>query len=66
MSEKVKIFMINPLDNMDFEKRNFVSNSKYLKNDKAWKIINLFIIIFMSSLAFYVLLDIFNLKNRIF
>ncbi len=40
--------------------------SKYLKNDKAWKIINLFIIIFMSSLAFYVLLDIFNLKNRIF
>ncbi len=40
--------------------------SKYLKNDNAWKIINLFIIIFMSSLAFYVLLDIFNLKNRIF
>ena len=40
--------------------------SKYLKNTKAWKIINLFIIIFMSSLAFYVLLDIFNLKNRIF
>jgi len=32
--------------------------SKYLKNQKAWKIINFFIIIFMSILAFYVLLDI--------
>jgi len=41
-------------------------SSKYLQSVKAWKIINLFIIIFMSILAFYVLLDIFNLKNRIF
>ena len=40
--------------------------SKYLQSIKAWKIINLFIIIFMSILAFYVFLDIFNLKNRIF
>jgi len=41
-------------------------SSKYLKSIKTWKIINLFIIIFMSILAFYVFLDIFNLKNRIF
>ena len=34
--------------------------SKYLQSVKAWKIINLFIIIFMSFLAFYVLLDIFK------
>ena len=33
--------------------------SKYLKNQIAWKFINLFIVIFMSILAFYVLLDIF-------
>jgi len=32
--------------------------SKYLQNQMAWKFINLFIIIFMSILAFYVLLDI--------
>ena len=32
--------------------------SKYLKNIVIWKIINFFIIIFMSILAFYVLLDI--------
>ena len=32
--------------------------SKYLKNQTAWKFINLFIIVFMSILAFYVLLDI--------
>ena len=32
--------------------------SKYLKNIAIWKIINFFIIIFMSILAFYVLLDI--------
>ena len=32
--------------------------SKYLQNQIAWKFINLFIIIFMSVLAFYVLLDI--------
>ena len=25
--------MINPLDNMNFEKRNFVSHSKYIKDD---------------------------------
>jgi L-lysine exporter family protein LysE/ArgO len=35
--------------------------SHNLQNAKAWKIINLFIIIFMSILAFYVMLDIFNL-----
>ena len=32
--------------------------SKYLQNEKLWKFINFFIIIFMSILAFYVLLDI--------
>ena len=41
-------------------------SSKYLKSTKTWRIINIFIITFMSILAFYVLLDIFNLKNRIF
>ena len=41
-------------------------SSKYLQSVKVWKIINLLIIIFMNILAFYVLLDIFNLKNRIF
>ncbi len=41
-------------------------SSKYLKSTKTWKIINIFIITFMSILAFYVLLDILNLKNRIF
>ena len=35
-------------------------SSQYLQSKKAWKIINLFIIIFMSILAFYVLLDIFK------
>ena len=35
-------------------------SSKYLQSIKAWKIINLFIIIFMGILAFYVLLDIFK------
>ena len=39
----------------------FKFSSKYLKNKKAWKIINFFIIIFMSILAFYVLLDILKL-----
>ena len=38
-------------------------SSNYLKSKKTWGIINLFIIIFMSILAFYVLLDILNLKN---
>ena len=32
--------------------------SKYLQNQIAWKFINSFIIIFMSMLAFYILLDI--------
>jgi len=32
--------------------------SSYLKNDKIWKIINLIIILFMSSLAIYVLINI--------
>ena len=32
--------------------------SKYLKSNKVWKIINLFIIIFMSFLALYVLINI--------
>ena len=32
--------------------------SNYLKNDKIWKIINLIIILFMSSLAIYVLINI--------
>ena len=41
-------------------------SSKYLQSVKVWKIINLLIIIFMNILAFYVLLDTFNLKNRIF
>jgi L-lysine exporter family protein LysE/ArgO len=35
--------------------------SKYLKNQKIWKLINLFIIVFMIFLAFYILLDIWNL-----
>ena len=35
--------------------------SKYLQNQMVWKFINLFIIIFMSILAFYVLLDILKL-----
>ena len=33
--------------------------SKYLKNQTIWKLINFFIIIFMSILAFYVLMDIY-------
>ena len=32
--------------------------SKYLQNETVWKFINFFIIIFMSMLAFYILLDI--------
>jgi len=35
--------------------------SKNLQSARMWKIINLFIIIFMSILAFYVMLNIFNL-----
>ena len=37
----------------------FLSNN--LQSARMWKIINLFIIIFMSILAFYVMLNIFNL-----
>ena len=33
--------------------------SKYLQNKIVWKLINSFIIVFMSILAFYVFLDIF-------
>ena len=39
------------------------SLSKYLQKRIAWKFINLFIIVFMSILAFYVLLDILNPKR---
>ena len=35
--------------------------SKYLQNEITWKYINFFIIIFMSILSFYVLLDILKL-----
>ena len=34
--------------------------SKFLKSEKVWKRINLFIIIFMSIIAFYVLTEIFE------
>ena len=36
--------------------------SKYLINQAIWKFINIFIIVFMSFLVFYVLLDILNLS----
>ena len=39
------------------------SLSKFLKNEKVWKKINLFIIIFMSIIAFYVLIEIFEYFN---
>jgi len=39
----------------------FLSN--YLKTERIWKIINILIIIFMSTLAFYVLSNIFNFFN---
>ena len=40
----------------------YLSNflSKYLQSDKIWKKINLFIIIFMSIIALYVLIEIVN------
>jgi len=41
-------------------------SSNYLQSRNAWKVINLFIVVFMSILALYVLVDIFNLKNHIF
>jgi len=34
--------------------------SNYLKTDKIWKFINISIIVFMSFLAFYVVINIFN------
>ena len=37
--------------------------SKYINTEKIWKIINILIIIFMSTLAFYVLVNIFNFFN---
>ena len=40
--------------------------SKYLSEQKIWKLINFFIIIFMSMLVIYVLSDIFNSNNHIF
>ena len=41
--------------------------SKYLNNPRSWKVINCFIIVFMGSLALYVLIEIIiNLKTRIF
>ena len=39
----------------------FLSN--YLKTERIWKIINILIIIFMSTLAFYVLINIFYFFN---
>ena len=39
------------------------SLSKFLKSEKVWKRINLFIIIFMSIIAFYVLIEIFEYFN---
>ena len=39
----------------------FLSN--HLKTKRIWKIINILIIIFMSTLAFYVLINIFNFFN---
>jgi L-lysine exporter family protein LysE/ArgO len=39
------------------------SLSKFLKSEKVWKKINLFIIIFMSIIAFYVLTEIFKFFN---
>ena len=38
--------------------------SRYLQNKIAWKYINLFIIIFMSILSFYVLLDILKINVK--
>ena len=39
----------------------FLSN--FFKTVKIWKIINIFIILFMSTLVFYVLINIFNFFN---
>ena len=39
------------------------SLSKFLKSEKVWKRINLFIIMFMSIIAFYVLSEIFDYFN---
>ena len=37
--------------------------SVYFKTARVWKVINILIIIFMSTLAFYVLINIFNFFN---
>ena len=34
--------------------------SKFLNNEKVWKLINFFIILFMTGLIIYIVLDIFN------
>tara|TARA_B100000674_G_scaffold250922_1_gene206925 strand:- start:441 stop:1049 length:609 start_codon:yes stop_codon:yes gene_type:complete len=34
--------------------------SKFLNNEKVWKLINLFIILFMSGIILYIIFDIFN------
>jgi len=36
--------------------------SRYLQSQRVWKKINLFIIVFMSTLALYILIDILNFK----
>ena len=38
--------------------------SRYLKNEKIWKIINIVIIFFMSFLAFYVFINIYNFFDK--
>ena len=40
--------------------------SNYAQSDKVWKIINIFIISFMSLLTIFVILETFNLNIRIF
>ena len=46
----------------------YLSNylSKYAKSEKVWKIINIFIICFMSLLTIYVISETINQSNRIF
>ena len=34
--------------------------SKFLNNEKIWKLINSFIILFMSGIIFYIIIDLFN------
>ena len=54
--DKVKKYPWSNIQDMDGWEHG--TNYKYLKNQTAWKFINLFIVVFMSILAFYVLLDI--------